>query len=243
MSDTMQVTSGYENGSFRENPNPPGNNGWNNQRSSYQNKGGNNGGYRKFNKFSKPNEPPRDFNVDPPTLYKPYVGTGNTGAPDSVNQELKEVMGILEKNGYTVRTSAFDGLDKIFIESNNKELILPWRDFAEKQSKLTFTSEEAKFLARKYYNDPSKFDALKDTVKTFLAKNVRLLCGQNLKSPAQFFITWTEDGCENPKERSNGTGFAIHPITIAHELRMPIFNFGKPGTKERLLKHLQLETI
>ncbi|HXQ32680.1 MAG TPA: hypothetical protein VN843_01535 [Anaerolineales bacterium] len=224
--------SGYEDGSFKEVPNTT--------TRDYKAKPYPNKGSR--HSFNRLPSPVRDFNTNPPTLYKPYVGTGNADTPDGVMRELLETAQLLERNGYTVRTSAFfDTPDKVFSQIKTKEMILPWKGFADQESKLTFTSEEARYLAKKYYANPAAFDTMKEAGKTFLAKNVRLICGQNLRSPAQFVLLWTEDGCEHPKDKTPKTGYAISIITISYEMRIPIFNFGRSDAKQRLTQKLQLE--
>lgn len=206
-----------------------------NQGSSGQSNGFSNfrGGTRRFAPKA-----PRDFSVDPPFLYKPYVATGNQDTPAEVVEQFKVLRDRLDFNHYTVRTSAFDGLDKIAMEAKNKEVILPWREFAGHPSKLTFTPEEAKYFAKQTF---SNYDNMKDTVKTFLAKNVRLVFGQNLKSPALFLLLWSADGCESLEQRTPQTGNIGHLITLANEIRIPVFNLGKPDASKRLLERFPLK--
>jgi len=256
MSDQESNSSGYESKGFQEYsaPSAPKESSTHqDQRGSYtggnnyssnnyrKNAGSQSGGFSRFGGNSRRNAPevPRDFSVDPPIFYRPYVGTGNAEVPETALAALKEIRDILDQRGYTVRTSAFDGPDKMFMDAKHKEVIIPWRNFADSQSKLTFTSEEAMYFAKQFF---PKFDDMKDTVKKFLAKNVRLVCGQNLKSLAQFVVVWTEDGCEDPKIRSPKTGNSSHVIAVAHHLNIPVFNFGKQDARERLLKYLHIQT-
>ncbi len=213
--------------------------GYNNNRGGYGG-GGNRGGYGGGNRFGgrRNDGPPRDFNLNPPTLYRPFIVAGNKNPPDDVLKVMSEVGQTLAQKGYTARTSGFDDRpDKVFNSTKDVELILPWRNFAKHESKLTFSSEEAKFFAKKY--EPN-YDGLKETVQLFLAVNVRLACGQNLKSPAQFAIIWTEDGAEKSSEITPRTGFTAHLIKICTDMRIPVFNFGKPDAKERLSRFLEL---
>lgn len=199
------------------------------------NAGGGGGGFQ--NKFRKKEEP-IDFEKFPPKFYKPYVLTGNTDAPQEALTLIQTLATKLAELDYTVRTSGFDGPDKSLHSMALKELILPWSGFGGVESKFTFTSEEAKFLARKTF---SGYDALtNDSVKTFLAKNVRLVFGQNLRSPALFVVVWTKDGVTNPKDASRDTGNMRHVITVAHENRIPLFNLGREGEIERIYRFLRI---
>lgn len=82
---------------------------------------------------------------------------------------------------------------------------------------------------------------MKLPVQAFLAKNVRLLYGDKLKSPALFMLCWSEDGAETLREKTNRTGSIGHAIQIAYSMRIPIFNLGKPDTEERLKRYLDLD--
>lgn len=203
--------------------------------SNYQSRGGNNfrGGPRR-----DANQAPRDFSVDPPTFYRPYAITGNEDISEAGNQALIEIRNILDTQGYTVRTSGMKGPQKLFLEAKNKELILPWREFDGLESKFTFTTEEAKFLAQKTHPAWDKLPS--DAVKTIVTSVVRCLCGQNLKSPAQFMITWSADGCEDPSASTRDTGRIQHALAVAYESRIPIFNFARSDAKERLFRQFRI---
>lgn len=195
---------------------------------------------RGFDSFAdrRKREAERDFSLEPAELYKPYVGTGEEELPEAALVELREVRDLLQANGYTVRTSGFKGTDALFRESSRKELILPWKDFADLDSKLSFTTEEAKQLAKKHQGN---YDNLPDVVKTFLGKDVRLVAGHNLRSPALFVVLYTPDGTEDYRKRQGFMRRCGHVVAIATDLRIPVFNFGRPDAKTRLLSYLQLK--
>lgn len=199
------------------------NNSGNGAQSGYKggfNKGGNSGGF-----------PKRE--VDPnPQLYFPYAAFGSDNPPPHIIDQIQKTAKRLEMLGFTMRCGGMVGCEDIFEKATNKqEIHLPWRDFDKKQSKFTFTMDEAKILAGKF--QPG-FEGLKPVIQTFLAKNVRVLQGKDLKSPAIFMILWTEDGAENSRERSPRTGNAGHAVAVADAMRIPVFNLGRQGSFERL---------
>lgn len=172
----------------------------------------------------------------PVELYMPYVGTGNNTAPQSMLDNFKRIAVDLESRGYTLRSGGIEGPEDKFERSCTKqEIHLPWKGFADKESKFSFTTDAAKELASKFH--PS-WEGLKPAMQIFLAKNVRMIMGKDLKSPALFMITWSEDGAETLQEKTSRTGNTGHAIAIACALKIPIFNFGKPETEARFNQYI-----
>lgn len=170
------------------------------------------------------------------SLYMPYACTGNNDAPAEILKKFEEITQKLDRLGYTARVGGFDGIeDTVEKAVTRKEVHLPWRDFNNKQSKFTFTTDRALHIARQFH---PTFDTMKKSVQTFLAKNVRLILGNNVASPALFLLCWTEDGVESIRDRTSRTGFAGHPIAIASALNMPVFNLGRAGAEQRLELYL-----
>jgi hypothetical protein len=197
--------------------------------------GGGQGGYQKggFNRFQRREEP-----EGPAEFYKPYVGTGSREIPPAVAEIFKRLAGELEKAGYTLRSGGMQGAEDIFEKATTKsEIHLPWKGFNDKDSKFTFTTNAAKELAAKFH---PAWEGLKPFIQTFLAKNVRMIMGKDLKSPALFMILWSEDGAETILEKTARTGDMGHAIAVAHELRIPVFNVQKSDALERLNRYLNL---
>lgn len=236
----QQGNGGYQGNSYS--------NGNNSQGGYYQNRGGNNyqgGGYRNNNgsngyrnnggngnyRNNRNNEPQGD-----PEFYLPYVGTGNKDTPPDVIAKMKKWAVLLEKHGYTMRSGGMEGAEDAFENAVEvkKEIHLPWRGFNNKESKFTFTTDQARALARQTHES---FDTAPPAIQTFLAKNVRMIMGKNLNSPALFVIIWSEDGAERLSEKSPRTGNMGHVVSIASRLRIPVFNFAKPDCEERLTRY------
>ena len=194
--------------------------------SGYQKKpwnGGQGGGGGGFQKR------PEDTDM---TLYKPYACTANEDAPPEIKNKFIEIVKMLENNGYTLRTGGMEGVEEIVENSvTKKEVHLPWREFAGKQSRFTFNSDRAYAIAKKYH---PTFDGLSKGVKCFLAKNARLVLGNNMTSPALFLLTWTEDGATSSRDRTARTGFAGHPIAIAAGIGIPVINLARSDAEQKL---------
>lgn len=172
----------------------------------------------------------------PVELFKPYAGTGNRETPPDVLEAFKRLAVELESRGYTLRTGGMEGPEDAFEKACKKqEIHLPWKGFNDKESKYSFTTDQAKELAGKF--QPG-FDGLKPAMQVFLAKNARILMGKDLKSPCLFLITWSEDGAETLQERTARTGHTGHAIAMAATLKIPIFNFGKKDAEARLMQYL-----
>lgn len=211
--------------------------------SSGYNRGGNSGGggnYKTYNKGNfKGSFKKREEDEGPVALYKPYVGGGNPDAPPHILQKMEDLARELELHGYTLRAGGLDGPESAFENgaSKLKEIHLPWKGFNNKDSSFTFTSNRAKEIASQYHN---AYKGLKPAIQTILAKNVRVVTGKDLKSPALFAIVWSEDGAESNREKSMKTGNVGHLIAVADSMRIPIFNLGKPDAEERLRRYLDI---
>ena len=200
---------------------------------SYKNTGGYNKVYNKF--YRKPEE---DFDEENPILYRAYVGTGNRETPPKILDQMKQLSQYLAKFNYTLRTGGFDGPEEAFESGADKlELHIPWKDFNKKESKLYFNTKQSLAIARMFH---PAFDGLKAPIQAFLAKNVRMLLGKDLKSPALFVICWSEDGAETNKEKTFKTGNMGHVLAIASSMKIPVFNLARPDAEQRLKKHLDL---
>lgn len=171
------------------------------------------------------------------TFYRPVAVFGNKDFPERLVPVLERMLEKLNKFGYTARCSGRDAIDAV-VERNpiKKEVHLPWKNFNEKNSPFTFTSDRARAVAKQFF---PMYDGVKLGVQTFLATNVRVLMGKNVVSPALFAICWTEDGVESAKEKTSRTGFSGHPIAVASSLGIPIFNLEKPDAEQRFNFYLE----
>lgn len=199
---------------------------WNGERRQW---GGGQGGNRNFQR-----QPETDM-----TLYKPYAIAANREAPPEIIKKFSDYAKRLEGLGYTVRVGGdSQGVDQEVENAviEKKELILPWKNFANKESKFTYTTDRAKAVAAQFH---PTFEAMKDVVKLFLARNARLIMGDKMVSPALFLICWSEDGIETHRQRSSRSGNIGHSVAIASAAGIQVFNLGNPSAEQRLNMYLE----
>lgn len=169
-------------------------------------------------------------------LYKSVVITGNDSPPPMVQQVLQRLVPELEKRNYVIRSGGMKGMENLVEElARNLEVHLPWKGFDGKDSKFTYTTDEAKEFAKRYH---PAYEQAKPVVQTFCAKNVRLMLGKDLKSPTQMLIIWSEDGAEHARERTAKTGLTGVAVSIATEIRIPVFNLQRPDAEQRIMAYL-----
>lgn len=198
----------------------------------WNNNGGRFSGSRNFSR-------PKEAEEVATRLYKPYVVTTNQNAPGDVAERIRRTALVLQKNGFTARLDGMEGVSDLLKNVvNDNEMYIPWKNFRDINSKHSYNSPSNMSIAKIFHGN---FDAMKDTVKAFLSKNVRMVLGKDIKSSCMFVITWTEDGCESDKERSQRTGNMSHVIGMATAMRIPVFNFQKEDAESRLFGWLELD--
>ena len=197
------------------------------------------------NKYKKPYDPNFKKQFKPkakkvpglPELYKPFALFANNPIPPDIKERAAKVAEILESHGCTLRTDTTTEFDDIFQSKiTRKEIYLPWKGFKDLESSFYFSTDVSKEVAKKYF---TKFDEMKDTVKAFLSRNTRMVLGQEIKSNVSFMIVWTADGAESKSEKTVKTGLSSHPMSIAFDIKVPVFNLQRPDVVERLSKYLE----
>ena len=197
----------------------------------YQNKQGGGGFNRGGGGFQRPVEDLTNY-----IMYRPYAVTGNRDTPQEVINRVRSLVTDLEKLGYVMRSGGMDGLEDAAEKATTlHEIHLPWRGFSEKESKFTYSSEACALIAKKYH---PTYDQLKPALQAFLHKNVRIVLGKDLHSPALFMICWTEDGAETTRQRTARTGPTGHAIAVAAALGIPVFNMGNPDAEDRIKRYM-----
>ncbi len=198
--------------------------------------GGNDGGFKKQwgggGKFQRKEEP-----LDP-TIYIPAAVTGNKNAPSEIISKIKELTTLMSNAGLTIRTSCDGEIELAADEVGPQKLerILPWRDFAEKESKLVWNSERAHAIAKQFH---PTYDTMKKGIQHILAAHARLILGDKMNSPARLLLTWSEDGIDHVRHKTARTGLVGHTIAIASAAGVPIFNLGNPNAEQALREFIQ----
>lgn len=208
--------------------------------------GGNKGGYEKKpwqNKGGGGNfqrkEKPED---NDPILYRTVVFTGDKDTPKEVLLKVQSLVRDFEAAEFKIRCGG-DG--PVEMAANDaaaiatKELILPWKEFQGLESKLTWSTETAKHIAKKFHG---AYDMLPKGTQGVLAKNARLIMGHNMRSKATALVIWTPDGVEEGRKVTRETGYFGHVIKIAAAANVKIFNLGNPTAEQRIRDFLEEAT-
>lgn len=170
------------------------------------------------------------------SFYRTYAVTGNQNAPHNIIDDLSACISFLNEKEYTLRTGGLEGIETVAEKAAKKlELHLPFRGFAEKDSKFTFNSDHTKAIAKIFHPG---IDDYKPGQQVFIYKDIRIMMGNNTRSPSLFLLVWTEDGAESAAEVTPRTGFAATAIRVACALGVPVFNLGKSDTVDRLKTYI-----
>lgn len=194
--------------------------------------GGGGGGFQKSNRKVWTE---KDIDISDTALYLPVAISLNNDAPD-ITKQLETLTKRFNDMKITGRVDGAEGQAEYF-EKNllRSEVHLPWKGFGDKESKFSYNPDEAYYLAKMF---TPNYESIKEGARIFLARNVRLVMGAKLQSPALFLVVWTKDGCEHVRDRTMATGFAGLPIAIASALKIPIFNLANPGAVDRINAYL-----
>ena len=156
-----------------------------------------------------------------------YAGIGNRNVSDHILKTCKDVSNALSLLGYTCRSGGATGCDSAFSSGSvSNKISLPSNDIPD----LAFT------IASRYH---PYWISLKQYTRKLMARNSLIILDKDLKTPVDFVICYTHDGCETCDEYLNGkisgTGLAI---AIADSYNIPVINIANPNWVERLEKLL-----
>ena len=152
-----------------------------------------------------------------------YAGIGNRNVSDHILKTCKDVSNALSLLGYTCRSGGANGCDSAFSSGSvSNKIFLPSNDIPD----LAFT------IASRYHQH---WFSLKPFTKRLMARNALIILGKDLKTPVNFVVCYTHDGCETYDEylngKTSGTGLAI---AIADSYNIPVINIANPNWVERL---------
>ena len=143
---------------------------------------------------------------------KYYAGVGARKTPPDVLADMEKLATLLEDKGFCLRSGGAVGADTAFESgvNENKEIYL-----------AIHATPEAMEIAKKYH--PAWF-ACSYYVRKLLGRNTFQVLGADLKTPSQFLVCWTPDGCTSHATRTRETGGTGTAISIADDLGIPIYN-------------------
>lgn len=173
-------------------------------------------------------------------LPKYAVLSGNYNAQDHLRPMVGEVVDMLKRAGYTIRTSSGKGFDDIALQTvggHEAEIYLPckFNDFNFTPFS-TFNGDECKEFTRRHCPD---FGSIPEKQQMWYYRNTRLVLGKNCTTPAQVSIIWSDDGVEGAANRTPKSGHAGHIAVLSRVLGIPVFNLGNPGAVQRLKQFLE----
>lgn len=156
---------------------------------------------------------------------KYYTGVDSRQTPKEVLELMTKIAVYLDKEGYILRSGGADGADKAFEKGSTHREIYKAND----------ATIEAMEMAAKYHGN---WFACSPYAKKLHGRNVFQVLGRDLKTPSEFVVCWTQDGCEKHEDRSFITGGTGTAISVASEHGITVWNLAKGNNlrhwKERI---------
>lgn len=161
-----------------------------------------------------------------------YAGIGNRQLLDAVDGDygrpVADVMRFLatalEKVGYTLFSGGAKGADEAFesgVSDSNHKMIFTAKD----------ATDETRTIARAN-KLPGK--NLLGRKLDLYAREVFQIFGADQKTPVDFVLCYTRDGCESHETRSEETGGTGFAIELASRNGIPVINLKNCGWEKRL---------
>ena len=165
-----------------------------------------------------------------------YAGIGSRTTPEPALQIMRKVAHRLSELGFTLLSGGAAGADAAFEDGcfSKKEIYLPWPGFRHLQGRhcVTLPSSEARRVAEVVHPAWKRLD---DTGQALMARNSHQVLGADLRSPVDFVVCWTPDGCETESARSRATGGTGQAIALADRWGIPVVNLaGGRAAMERI---------
>lgn len=163
-------------------------------------------------------------------LQDPYIPVSifvDREFPEDAKVTLLSIATKLLSKKITVR---INGDDKEFYEKlkglsdPHLEVFIPWKNFNEIDSKHYFNTITSKHIAETHFQ---AWDKIPDSVKAFLARNVRMIFGDKNNSITLCLITWSKDGASRISELTKDTGKSSFIIKTAASYGFPVVNISK----------------
>lgn len=152
-----------------------------------------------------------------------YAGIGSRNTPQDILDKFFEIGKFLAQKKYVLRSGGAEGADSFFEKGcdsgdGEKEIYLPWKGFNGNKSSLYNPSLGTELIVKLVHPN---FNGLTNGALRLHKRNVHQILGQDLNTPVDFVICYTENG-----ETKGGTATAIQ---IAKNLNIDVFNFGSDG--------------
>ncbi len=160
----------------------------------------------------------------PPTFR--YAGIGSRSTPPAVLDKMTRIaerLAAREPWGYALLSGGANGADSAFeAGADAKEIYLPWKGFnGRAHSAISLPNSDAYRVAAEMHPGWKRLD---EPARALMARNSHQILGADLRSPVDFVVCWTPDGCENGATRTRETGGTGQAIALADRWGVPVFN-------------------
>lgn len=167
----------------------------------------------------------------PSATSRYYAGIGSRKTPFDRKGLIAEIAQKLESRGYTLRSGGAPGADSYFEEAcTRSQIFLPWVGF-NGSSKTEFPSptDDAIAMAHEVIDG---YTNRTPRGRLLLARNMHQVLGPNLDEPVEFVVCWTPGGTT--------MGGTAHAIRLARHYKIPVYNLGRPSSRDDLLNRIGL---
>jgi hypothetical protein len=172
-----------------------------------------------------------------------YAGIGSRETPPKILEGMQRVAARLEACGYRLRSGAADGADIAFEsgvkDARHKEIWLPWDGYNNRRKsegdhiRVLSLHGDSVNLTAKFH---PAWDRCAPAARKMHARNYHIVLGEDLHSPVDFVVCWTQDGGEDNAMGGTGQG-----VRIANAHKIPVFNLK--NKESRFLLKDKIEEI
>ena len=157
---------------------------------------------------------------------KYYTGVGARKTPIETLEIFTSLAAALSKRNFILRSGGAKGADSAFEKGAEQKDIFYAND----------ATEEAMEIAKRYH---PAWDRMSSYAKKLHGRNAFQVLGRDLKTPANFLVCWTPDGCIDHPSRSIRTGGTGTAISIAWANRVEVFNLKREDHLFRITNWLK----
>ena len=161
-----------------------------------------------------------------------YTGIGSRRAPRPILQLQTKTARRLAELDYWCFSGGAPGPDTAFYEGAPQAhtAFVPWDGFED--FPMVYPIVPAAFELASLYHPG--WNNLEQAVRKLMARNSHQALGPSLKTPVEFVLCWTPDGCEHHRDRTRDTGGTGQAISVASENDIPVYNMANPDWYIRL---------